>query len=75
MGPLPVSESGHQYILVVTDVFTKWVEAFPLRDTVSTTLAKILVDEIICHYESPNTFTVTKVLISEAILYKMCEIC
>ena len=48
MGPLPVSAKGHKYILVVTDLFTKWVEAFPLRSTESTTLATVLVDEIVC---------------------------
>ena len=30
MGPLPPTPREHQYILVVTDLFTKWVEAFPL---------------------------------------------
>ena len=44
MGPLPISSGGNKYILVV---FTKWVEAFPLKDTVSSTLARILVDEVI----------------------------
>ena len=54
MVPLPVSKRGHQYILIVTDVFTKWVEAFPLCDTVSAMLAEILVDEVICHYGVPK---------------------
>ena len=26
MGPLPVTNKGNKYILVVTDVFSKWVE-------------------------------------------------
>jgi transposase InsO family protein len=55
MGPLPVSGRGNQYILVVTDVFTKWVEAFAIRNTVATTLARVLVDEVICPYGVPKS--------------------
>ena len=53
MGPLPTSSKGYQYILVVTDLFSKWVEAFPLHATDSETLARILVDEIVCRYGVP----------------------
>lgn len=53
MGPLPSSSKGNRYILVVTDLFTKWVEAFPLRSTESTVLATVLVDEIVCRYGVP----------------------
>ena len=31
VGPFPRSTRGNQYLLVVTDHFTKWVELFPLR--------------------------------------------
>lgn len=31
VGPFPKSPKGHQYLLVVTDHFSKWVELFPLR--------------------------------------------
>lgn len=31
MGPFPRSTRGNQYLFVVTDHFTKWVELFPLR--------------------------------------------
>ncbi|KAM7282951.1 integrase [Ixodes scapularis] len=31
VGPFPRSPRGNQYLLVVTDHFTKWVEMFPLR--------------------------------------------
>ena len=54
MGPLPTTESGNKYILVVTDLFTKWVEAFPLRETSSSTLAMVLVDEVISRFGVPN---------------------
>ena len=52
-GPLPETEEGHKYILVVTDLFSKWVEAFPLKATDSETLATVLMDEIICRYGVP----------------------
>ncbi|KAL5516223.1 hypothetical protein EMCRGX_G001504 [Ephydatia muelleri] len=48
MGPLPLSTKGHKYILVITDLFSKWVEAFPLAVTDSETLASVLMDEIVC---------------------------
>ena len=54
MGPLPITESGNKYILVVTDLFTKWVEAFSLWDTSSSTLATVLVDEVISRFGVPN---------------------
>ena len=53
MGPLPTSESGNKYILVVTDLFTKWVEAFPLCETSSVTLVTVLVDHVICRFGVP----------------------
>lgn len=53
MGPLPTSKSGNNYILVVTDLFTKWVEAFPLREMSSITLATVLVDHVIYRFGVP----------------------
>ena len=53
MGPLPATTRGHKYILVVTNRFSIWVEAFPLVTTDSVTLAKVLVDEVVCHYGVP----------------------
>ena len=55
MGPLPVTNSGNKYILMITDLFTKWVEAFPLKETSSVTLARVMVDEVICRFGVPNS--------------------
>ena len=54
MGPLPTSDTGFKYILVITDVFTKWVEAFPLRTTGAEILAKIFVNEVVSRFGVPS---------------------
>jgi transposase InsO family protein len=53
MGPLPTSSKGKKYILVVTDIFSKWVEAFALHSTDTETLATVLFNEVICRYGVP----------------------
>ena len=50
-----ISSTGNKYILVITDLFTKWVEAIPVKSTGTETLATILMDEIICQYGVPQT--------------------
>jgi len=54
MGPLPVTESGNKYILVVGDYFTKWKEAFPIPNQEARTVAEKLVKEIIARYGAPE---------------------
>ena len=48
LGPLPVTEEGNKYVLATVDHFTRWVEAFPIRNQEATTVARILVDELFC---------------------------
>lgn len=48
------SSSGNKYVVVFTDYLTKWVEAFPLRDTKSETIAKIFVNEIVSRHGAPK---------------------
>ena len=61
MGPLPSSTRGCKYILVITDLFSKWVEAFPLAATDSETLASVLVDEVVCRLVFQVRYTVIRV--------------
>ena len=56
MGPLPISSKGKKYILVVTNIFSKWVEAFALQSTDTKTLATVLVNKIVCRCEVPSSF-------------------
>ena len=39
IGPLPQTSSGNKYIVIVIDLFSKWVEAFPMKSTDTETLA------------------------------------
>ena len=54
MGPLPPLVRGNRYILVITDLFKKWVEAFPLKEMSSETLARVLFNEVICRFGTPE---------------------
>ena len=55
MGPLPLTTQGNKYVLVVTNLFSKWIEAFLLKTTNSETLAKVLIDEVIFRYGMPSS--------------------
>ena len=55
LGPLPETPRGNRYILVIGDYFTKWKEAFPLRDTEAVTVARVFVNEFICRFGVPDS--------------------
>ena len=54
MGPLPRTERGNLYIVVVVDYFTKWAEAFALPNKQSQTVAEVLVTGVICRLGTPH---------------------
>ena len=53
LGPLPVSEKGNKYLLIVGDYFTKWVEAYPLENRRADMVAEVLVKEFISRFGVP----------------------
>ena len=56
LGPFkPKSTQGNSYIMIVTDYFTKWVEAILLPDQKAKTTARALVKPIISRHGSPKT--------------------
>ena len=60
IGPFPQSESGNLYILVASDYFTRWVEAFPIPNQEARTVAKILVNDMFLDFPLQNSCTQTK---------------
>ena len=53
-GPLPTTKIGSKYVLVIGDYFSKWTEAFPIIDMGAKTVAKVLIDEFICRFGTPE---------------------
>ena len=44
---------GHRYILVIADYYSKWTEAFPMKNKCADTVADLLVDNIILRFGMP----------------------
>ena len=52
-GPHPTSAGGHKYILTAIDYFTRWTEAFPIRNQEAATVAKVLVEQVFVRFGVP----------------------
>ena len=55
MGPLQETERYNAYILVVSDYFTKWVEAYPLPNQTAPVVADIIAREWVPRYGVPGS--------------------
>jgi hypothetical protein len=53
VGPFPKTRKGNQYILTICDCFTKWIEAFAMKDQESITIMEVLVDQFVCRFGTP----------------------
>jgi len=53
LGPLPLTISGNKYLLVVVDCFTKWVEAFPLKNIRAKTVAETFLNQVVSRHGVP----------------------
>ena len=54
MGPLPVSDRGNRYILVIGDYFSKWKEAYAIPDQTAPTVARVVVEEFVARFGVPR---------------------
>ena len=54
LGPLPKTGNGNCYVLVATDYYTRWVEAYAIPDQGASTVAQKLVNELFCRFLPPE---------------------
>ena len=73
LGPLPKTDRGNVYVLVVGDYFTKWIEAYPLPNQEAETVAKVFVEEFVCRYGVPKELHSDQGRNFESVLMK--EVC
>jgi hypothetical protein len=53
----PPSSKGHQYILAITDYFTKWVEAIHMKTVTSKDVINFIKEHVIHMFRIPQTIT------------------
>ena len=53
-GPFPRTTNGNSYILVVSDYFTRWAEAYAIPNQEAATVADKLVEEFFCRFSIPE---------------------
>ena len=53
-GKHPKSSRGNEYILTVIDLFSKWAEAYPLRNHTAPVVAKTLMENFFARYGAPK---------------------
>ena len=54
MGLFPVTSNGNQYVLVVGDYFTRWIEAYAIPNQGAETVAKKLTEEMFFRFSPPE---------------------
>ena len=50
VGPLPIMQQQHRYIVIAIDYLSKWQKAKPLKEATASNIANFLYYEIICQY-------------------------
>ena len=53
LGPVSITQNRNKYILIVTDYFTRYAEAYALPNIKAATVADKLLEEFICRFGLP----------------------
>ena len=73
LGPLPLSEKGNKYALIVSDYFTRWAEGYPMPNMETKTIVDNFVLNFICRFGVPKQIHTDQGRQFESALFK--ELC
>ena len=74
IGYMPTDINGYQYILMIGDLFSKYIEVIPLRDQTASTITSALWEKWIMKYGSPKfLLTDQGSNVDGSILAKLCQ--
>jgi len=74
-GPHVVSSQGFKYILTMVDHFSRWAEAFPVRNQEAHTVARVVVDQWITRFGCPLQILTDQGPCFESALFKdLCRL-
>ena len=72
---LDLSHNGNKYVLVVTDYFTRWIEAYAIPNQEANTVAEKMVSEFFCQFSLPTQLHSDQVRQFQAnIIQEMCKV-
>lgn len=75
LGPLPLTNKKNSYLMVVGDYFTKWIDAFPIRNMKANTIAQKFVNHIVSIFGVPMQIHSNQGQTFESDVFKeMCRI-
>jgi len=60
VGPMTLSARGSTWILVLTDHFTRWVDALAIPDASAPTVARVLDQNVFCYFGLPEKIHTNK---------------
>ena len=61
LGLLQKTENGNEYIMVLTDYFTKWTDAYPQVNHTAQTVVNVMMEQFVSRFGIPRKFIPTKV--------------
>ena len=70
----PKSYTGNQYGVVLVDYLTKWPEVFATSDQTALTIAKLFVEQIVCHHRVPAQLSDRGAAFLSHLLTEICKL-